>query len=313
MSKFMKKNVTKLLIIVFIITFNSVFAFAIADGVIGTSHDMSEIFFSTDSIGRCSICHVSHKVAGSGPYLIYEKNSWTGRDWPNPNRGMGPEGELGNMCYACHSSNGYGSTALTEASYAEMYVFPGVGLGRQSHGLTVTKEYEEGTVGSKFPYATLDDYFDKKGKTNTIQCTTCHNVHDNKTNQPFLRDNIKTLCSKCHKKDSTHSGKFNVSITNDKEGSPAVLWKGIGFELTFTLLPFESPIGITDGMSPGDGSGVWNLGRHLATDEIKGKLPGTGQEGGITCVTCHAVHGVQDDSDANSPITLPNKNLLAFP
>jgi predicted CXXCH cytochrome family protein len=300
MNKLIRKNILRLILLTLVIILD--FTFAFAGGVISSTHEIISHIFPVSSIGSCPICHIPHKSPGLNRY------------WTIPNRGFGPEGEVGNLCFACHSSNGYGSTLLTEASYAEKYVFPGVGMSRSSHGLTVTKEYEEGTVGSELPYANIaDDRVDKNGKINTIQCTTCHNVHDNMTHKPFLRDNIKTLCSKCHKKDNSHTDNFDLSITRDKEGSPAVFWKGTGFELTFTLLPFKSISGVTDGMAPHDGGGVWNLGRHLATDEVeRNRLPGTGLQGGITCVTCHAVHGVQDDSDANNPITLPNENLLSF-
>jgi hypothetical protein len=81
------------------------------------------------------------------------------------------------------------------------------------------------------------------------------------------------------------------------------------------------------GVTYSDGSGIWNLGRHTASAVDVDGLPGDGIDGGVVCVSCHAIHGVQDDDDPSTDIIQvelgipvgqaydynPAQNLLAIP
>jgi hypothetical protein len=124
-----------------------------------------------------------------------------------------------------------------------------------------------------------------------------------------------------------------VNITGDMNAvdggnadSPIVAWSGTTpFDLaqatitngpgnfaTSLMQPFD------DGSSPGkDGSyvaGVWNLGLHVAqAGDNAGVPPGAGTAGGVVCVSCHAIHGVQDDSNSAVVQVVANANLLARP
>ena len=284
-------------------------SYAFAAGVVGTPHDVTNAF---NNIGTCSVCHIPHKAHGS-------------RVWPTPDRGIGEEGEAGNLCLTCHSSNGYGSTIFIEASFAEKYVFPGFSTGKESHGLKIDNPYKEGTLkGEELLFKNKDSYKTGAG-ANMIQCTTCHNVHVNENFRPFLRDSIKDLCVKCHQMSDSHWDESEIKVYFDNDtGLPFVNWLRIGEGvISFTIQAFDDPFGVTD-MTVKDNKGRWNLGRHLGSDvekiantsytpttySIKNGVPGNGLEGGIICVTCHAVHGVQDDSNANTPIEIPRKNLL---
>jgi predicted CXXCH cytochrome family protein len=293
----MKKISPAFLIIVFVIS--AMASLARAAGVVDTPHDVRAV---DQSLGVCSTCHIPHKSTGH-------------RLWFEPNRGIGSEGAVGILCFSCHSGNSYGPAIFIEASFSEKYVFPDIGKGALSHGMDVDGPYKDGTAGSELTHT-----------PDSIECTTCHNVHDNKTFRPFLRDNIMELCLRCHNKDNNHAADINAEIVKDGEDSFLKLMWSDGFVAKaslFELLSFDNPFSVTD-VKFGDGYGRWNLGRHLGVDvkkvkvkinnrtvdAIEGGVPGNGLEGGIICVTCHAVHGVQDDSDANTPIDIPRKNLL---
>jgi predicted CXXCH cytochrome family protein len=60
----------------------------------------------------------------------------------------------------------------------------------------------DGTLSnSAFPLFKSSRVNQKDFATNTLECSSCHSVHDN-TNSPFLRDTMKgsTLCLGCHNK-----------------------------------------------------------------------------------------------------------------
>ena len=268
----------KLKIILSIVVLLNLSMFSIAfSAVIGTSHDMESVIPSHKS-GLCSVCHIAHS---------------RGLLWPTPDRSIGEEGFIGNVCFSCHSSNAYGAAALIEASFAERYVFPGIGVSKYSHGHDISDKYNDGTINSELPrvkeYVITDGSGELKSG-NEIQCTTCHDVHTNDP-RPFLRFSINELCTKCHIDDNAHTEVEPPDDIRDK------------------LMLFDNIIGATDGFV-GDGKGRWNLGQHAVSEKYTDGVPGLGQSGKIVCVSCHAVHGVQDDSDANVPIDLPRPLLL---
>jgi predicted CXXCH cytochrome family protein len=162
-------------------------------------------------------------------------------------------------------------------------------IAEYSHGYDSTKlPSPNDVVDSSLPY----------GNNTIFQCTTCHNVHDG-TNEPFLQDDIDVLCARCHT-DRQFVGGVDKPAQDD--------WgEYYGFQN-----PGSHPIGTDvfedrDGNSPIDiiQAGVFNIaygpsaGHNLGGHLIDGATgPGTGA--GITCVTCHVVHGSQ--LDTNPPV-----------
>ena len=322
-----------------VLTIGSTFA----AGVIDTPHDVTSIAALTAQ-GACSVCHIPHKSTGD-------------RLWSATQSSVGAyfdqRGDVGVLCSSCHVTDGAYKANLTQASWAEKYVYAPM-----SHDVVidpyVMTDTQDDVSLSGLPYATKDDPIDK-GDPNTIQCTSCHNVHDNATNKPFLRVNIRDLCIRCHY-DRAHDGtdwqngatagiiddwggglgRFNLgshpvgtNITGDMPGTrvtPIIVFDDLA--PTAWIQFFNDDAGITDRTDDSEypaGGGWWNLGRHTATDADV--LPGTGKDGGVVCVTCHAIHGVQDDTDPTEdkiaidlvlpPINEwdynPNVNLLALP
>ncbi len=304
---------------------------AFAASVVGTPHDITQ---QAPAQGTCSVCHIPHKSPG------------TERLWASPMGGgaVNIDGVVGRLCFACHNVGGvYGNQSTGSvplAGLAGQFVFPSV---NSAHGLNISGYVTDG-VGAAgvdevdgaaltLPYTAAGDNEDSKaGVTNMIQCTSCHNVHDNTSNRPFLRRNIRDLCINCHNTRFTSDGAtwtygdavalttwsgagrtnlgshpVGTNVTGDVSGggSPIITFNFEWFQ------PFDDPDGTIDGgFTYTDGTGVWNLGRHSATTTAV--VPGVGNAAGegVVCVSCHAIHGVQDDTDPSTPIQLPSGNLL---
>jgi len=296
---------------------------ASAASIVGSAHDMTSM---DTTLGTCSACHIPHKTAGT-------KRLWA--------KAMGNEtdsGTVGNLCTACHGVSGGYTGTCSEASKAAYYVLPAASRAVMAHRLasnwatssTGTDANDELSTLSGLPYLTIGspDPEDTAGGTNLIQCTSCHNVHDN-ANRPFLRRDIRDLCVTCHKGraggGTADAGSDTANLQTDwnyttnaginNYGSHPVgsnVNKSISARaetITFTVEWFNffegdgaGAGGLVNGSDPTDGSGRWNLGRHAATGTSLGGVPGpatdAGKIGGVVCVSCHAVHGYQDDANA---------------
>jgi predicted CXXCH cytochrome family protein len=132
-----------------------------------------------------------------------------------------------------------------------------------------------------------------------FECTTCHNVHDD-TNMPFLQDDIDVLCARCHDNRqfvggtaSATQGDWGANYGSANDGSHPVgddVYQDGGADSPITIAAtFRTAYGATNGGH--------NLGGHLTNGET---VAGANSAGGITCVTCHAVHGSR--ADANPPV-----------
>ena len=318
---------------------------AFAAGVIDTPHDVTSILALTAQ-GTCSVCHIPHKATGDRLWAAAQSSQGNFFD---------QRGEVGVLCSSCHVTDGAYAGNLTHAAWAEDYVYSPM-----SHGVVVDEYCFTPYTGTQddvdlsgLPYATADDPIDQGAATNTIQCTSCHNVHDNAANRPFLRVNIRDLCIRCHfdrAYDTTLGWQngVNAGDLDDWDGGLGLANLGshpvgtnIDAEMSSGIAPddYDSPIivwttwmqlfvdadGDTD-RTAGDeypaGGGHWNLGRHVA--DLTDQVPGDGQVGGVVCVSCHAIHGVQDDTDPTidqiqadgygvDHSLNPNANLLARP
>ncbi|MFC1855008.1 cytochrome c3 family protein [Thermodesulfobacteriota bacterium] len=320
-----------------------------AAGVMGTPHDVTGLV--TDK-AVCEVCHIPHKSLGK-------------RLWFQSMSALIEGGIVGELCRSCHDSGkGGGYTGqLVQAGYATKSAYAGTAHGLASNFYTEdgAGNDELGPGGSNapgLPYCSDNDPIDVARGTagNEIQCTSCHNVHDNATNRPFLRVSIRDLCVRCHPTrhmqggpagalpnspasnltittwglgntgvDNPGSHPVGTDITSDVSlgGSPILPWNDTttwtagsydAADYVFAMLPFDHSTGVQD-IAYDDTFGRWNLGRHVVDNTADGNgVPGTGNliTEGVVCVSCHAVHGVVDDSDANNPLVHPNVNLLAI-
>ncbi len=247
----------------------------------GTAHDFEFGNIEPDPLGCGSACH-SYLDPESGATLEDVKTAWfeTLQD-------AALVGSVAAMCGSCHlSGSSYG--AVMEGAASDLFAY-----GENSHGSRMSLgDMPPGTepMGSGLPYVGTE--------SGVFQCSTCHNPHDDST-RPFLRDQMDSLCARCHtqrnfvggiEKSGTlaDSGAWGMKtaggaanpgshpvgedIVENRPGGPVV---------TIGAL-FRTPF------SPD--AKAWSLGPHLSN----------GVDGGVTCATCHAVHGKQPDEHDTS-------------
>jgi len=290
--------------------------------VLGTTHDISQ---AAGSPGTCSACHIPHKSPGAA------------RLWPaNMGTTASGAGVIGPLCAYCHHGSGGLAGVTIEASYAEQFVFPGETAGGLPHGLetnwatssdglnpaggaTLQDDIHTLSASAAFPY--MDNADDEDVGANDIQCTTCHDVHTN-TNRPFLRDTVENICLKCHMDrtadtNGSGGGSAAVFINWDFANQSGISNPGthpVGPNVTnptsarVKMITFSADwfqlleSGAARDFVPTDSSGIWNLGRHTS---------GSGTNGGVICISCHAVHGYDEDAAAQWISGTPQNNMLA--
>lgn len=241
--------------------------------------------------GACGACHIPHGAVGQ-------------RLFPNVGVG-GAGGFFGPLCQTCHDTSLITNIDInTNAT-----VLNG------SHGLDITTILptlgdHENVVGSGLPYTLVADRIDP----DTMECISCHDVHNTAPERPFMQVDLDTLCETCHTNrennatattgfanafggGSTHPA--GSVFTGDVSGidgggatadSPFVLnW---GAELVL------NPDVGTDGSTWTDT--IWDSGMQLFNQL------GTGA-GGVDCISCHNAHWDEDDATQNN-----GTNYLAF-
>ncbi|MBI5117532.1 cytochrome c3 family protein, partial [Candidatus Poribacteria bacterium] len=250
--------------------------------VAGTAHEQS-----IGDQGVCSACHIPHKALGA-------------RLWPQSMSGQEAVfGVVGSLCYYCHGTGG--GAGLVNA--VQIFAMDDT-IGAFSHGRDVNQLPDPtGTMDTSLPY----------GGDSRFQCTTCHNVHDD-TSKPFLQDDIDQLCARCHKlrqfvggSDQAVQGAWGSGYYGTSNPGSHPMGTDVYGD---SDSPANSPINITGAAVftyAYGATSAHNLGGHLIDGAT---TPGSGA--GVTCATCHSVHGVQTDADPPSGGTAPVANLLTI-
>jgi predicted CXXCH cytochrome family protein len=249
--------------------------------VSGTAHSSA---YTTATAGDCSVCHVPHAAQGR-------------RLWPSAPSTLAETtfGNIGALCYYCHSSGGGKYLAAANADNTAFHA--------SAHGVGTTSNPDGGTAtsGSGLPYATAT----------SIECTSCHNPHED-GNRPFLvtavaATNISNLCAKCHPS--------RLNSGNDGSGT----WSGYGSGNAAGSHPAGSNV-YTDtdgaGNSPINATALGIRGSGVVADYRLGpKIVGFGASlasgNGMTCNSCHSVHGVESADGGVTVASTPNEDLLA--
>jgi predicted CXXCH cytochrome family protein len=243
-------------------------------GIAGSLHDLSMIT-ADEETDLCAHCHVPHgaqgerlwKQAPSGP-----KTGWGSRT-------------VAQLCYMCHNATGGGCGGhdVTQTAYDDL-----------SHGFLIAG-YPAAPDGSPevmetgifLPYVTT-----------LMDCTTCHDPHDN-TYPPFLREaSIDRLCQVCHHRVWPGAvGTGNLAPDGRSYHPVGIGYQDLDGNLETRLEPFPDPLQVVTA------SGAWVLGPHR-----QGWQRG---DGGIGCQTCHPIHG-RDDPETGLGVP-PLPGLLRFP
>lgn len=182
--------------------------------VFGTAHDISSVG------GGCRACHAPHQASAKGEVLLWTQNFPTTATfgvYTTPTMNTIPTEVGGNysatnlptgakmytvLCLSCH--DGITAPGLISATDGAAVANPTNSDGlRNDHPVNLA--YNATADTGLEPLATVQAsalklYTD--GTNQTVQCASCHNVHDNTLN-PFLRvayTNTKAgLCTVCHK------------------------------------------------------------------------------------------------------------------
>jgi predicted CXXCH cytochrome family protein len=245
------------------------------------------------SFGECAYCHVG-EVAGIG------------RIWIVPENADRRYGETGFLCYSCHDGSVAASTDITTTAWDIRLGEPGGshGLNRRSDGSSVGYLMPGTAVSSRLPHG-------DGTPTAPFECTTCHDPHNDADGSlAMLREDMDGLCDTCHfsrgagdsewvRVQGNGFGRLNLigshPLGNDVYGDSSD--------------PGNSPVTVGQGYEPGKSSldrpyVDKGTGRHL----LGGHLINGGSGTGITCVTCHAVHGTVDDG---TQVSIP-EDLLSI-
>ena len=262
-------------------------------GVTDTKHDMvamGKTVAGAGGRGVCSYCHVPHGAQGD--------RLWAGE----PATGYTP---VANLCGTCHLSS-----AVVDFATESENMFKAGAHGFDETVIEGTDRYGQGTdlAGSGLPY-TNDD----TGVSGTdIDCTSCHDPHsDTAGHRPFLRAPITSLCQMCHA-DRENTG--TMATNTNGAASPysqhpvgATYTGGVDRPISWNQ-PYQVPMNVDDNGTAGGATaslaaaGKWYLGGHRTGTD--------GTSGGVTCVTCHIVHGDDPSATYGGSNSLPATDLL---
>jgi hypothetical protein len=240
----------------------------------------------------------------------------------------GDYGEVGGLCLVrCHDGAGFVSDQRVIPNRAATIAEDGTPVGLvatvdavnvtpgYAHGLTKANLLNPATgvgvvsfsgVGAAFPYGTAP----ASGGPARIECTSCHNVHDN-TNTPFLQTNLFTggpagesFCEACH----TARGNSWVAGEQPPNGEhPVNFGLVLGDVTTRTHAQRRGRYINLDG-------GIFDVATSNGTDlngvtnqyTVGGKVGGFGAAANGTTFGCYTCHGVHVDLNG----TVQQTNLL---
>lgn len=257
--------------------------------------------------GDCASCHIPHKAPA------------VRRGFPINPSATATYGYIGAFCMErCHLnvSGGTGDGgdliyADTTGSVANNIAGGAAGALVGSHGLNLYAS------GGNAPYGTIVASslpYGADGDADPMECTTCHNVHSDAadSSRALLQLDMDLLCIACHVSrvpagftdtwgtvlGSTNPGSHPVGTdVNDDSDAQANSGIRVGIPTAYGSTAFD--MAYVPAANPDT---QHHLGGHLWNGAI-----GTDASSPLSCVTCHQVHGRQNDpGDVQPPTTAAN-------
>jgi predicted CXXCH cytochrome family protein len=189
--------------------------------VAGSKHDLTAYTGST--LSSCMYCHAPHNTAVGAP--LWNKTmtgaAFTNYVLTNPGGVIGAPGTYSLVCLTCHdgtlnigdtisngtlvlSGTGNGTVALNAGNLDSGVAFIGTDL-RSSHPVGV--DYNAARAGLKAidgaganPIVTTGKRWQVYGAAAPfkVECSSCHNPHNEIAGTKMLKDVLATICSDCH-------------------------------------------------------------------------------------------------------------------
>lgn len=258
-----------------------------ASGIVETVHNLevnAEWAGGIELEGVCAYCHTPHSASGSQVWSYKPRV-----------RDYGDFGIVSRICYTCHGTNLAGTKANK--------IFTVFNNKKANHPVGFTSNEPPNVENTDWLGEVINTPAQEWPETESgksIQCTTCHNPHDN-INGSFIRammydssqiegnfmDNdinydgpVQNFCSFCHQQKEDSGTKNNNGIA-DEPGSGT---HPVGHSITKENAR-NGGIGIILDSVFTQPKGV--LGGHLSFYT----------EGGVVCMTCHQVHGGEPAQD----------------
>lgn len=256
-------------------TLVTLFSAPVLAGVEGTHHDMTLITGRSEK-GVCSFCHLPHNAVSANG-LFSRKGAHSGE-----------LGEVGAFCYSCHDGT-VSPTAMIEAPNGVI----GIETLTDSHGFDFSNMYEKSAGIEDKDNIRASDLINPEEVDTTldqIECTTCHDVHNN-TFPPFMREPMEELCVSCHSGsdflgmrrwtevddigDDNGSHPIDMKVAATRYDRTRAMEEENSFHKPHRL--FDTPVLTPEEL--GDPNKHWDMGGHL-----------TGRDKLVSCVTCHSPH-----------------------
>ena len=240
--------------------------------------------------GACAVCHNNNPTPALRGWGITGTPPG-GLDWYTA--------KIAPLCYPCHrGGNTYGASAMETYAYAN--ASHGFGV-TQALGAPYTANSWMGSAATETYTGTGLPYVGTAGSPTNIDCTTCHNVHNNDF-APFSMKgaavgslDFSTLCKTCH---AGRTGGTGVAAGNvNGAGSTST-------HPTDLAVANLAGNGVTRFVTPD--ARVSRV-ASIASWGLGGKRVDGTAGAAMSCQTCHAVHG--DEVAA----VVPYEDLLAIP
>ncbi len=215
-----------------------------ADSVVGSKHDLSTtgpgIQASTET-RICVFCHIPHNASplaplwNHSPTLVLNYTKYTSS---TIDASIGQPNGSSKLCLSCHDGTVALGSVLSSGTPFDMVNVPDLDA---NDSLSAAAAGYIGTnLSDDHPISFIRDAGDletqdplpvggpvKLDASSQIQCTSCHDAHDNQYSYFLVKDNIDTgigsqICLACHIKAnwnaSSHEGATGVTYTGGRPG-----------------------------------------------------------------------------------------------
>lgn len=238
--------------------------------------------------GSCAGCHNQAAAAAA-------TRGW-GRSFSNvPTTGWFSQ-PITVLCYTCHQSGGGGVGASDMTNYAMSLTNHYCNIPNAPAGVRDPTIHDNQTMTtSGLPYS----------QSGAIQCTSCHNVHNNMYRPYLARASMSGLCDACHPDryfaavgaaniglggDNVSVHPVSIPMADNASNGPTSL-KTVG----------QMDVRLKNNNNPAPAANGWVLGGKLTEFNT----------GNIGCETCHTVHGSATVNGVDDLLSINNRSTEA--